>query len=357
MGPRKPTGLVEHISKRVSASKPRTSQAQKPVYSIPTPWEQFRSSPKQFIARRAYALYASLRHRHKTFGPRVQKIRIVCVADTHNLHARLPRLPPGDILIHAGDLTDRGTEKELRGALNWLRATRYKHKVFIAGNHDRILHKKNEREQILASYPDLIYLQDSLTTLRIRDRDFTIYGTPRMPYYSPKDRFSFTDDEAAREWTARIPGNLDVLVTHGPPMGHLDIAGLGCKHLAMHLWRARPRIHVFGHLHGGRGVVRADYSASQALYEAVSLRGAGWWSVLRLVYATMLLKMRLKTPGRSLNGTTLVNASSMPTEPDKDRLLEAIVIELPLNRPKPQTFKLPWFVYPITGEPPTESKK
>ena len=39
-------------------------------------------------------------------------MRIVCLSDTHNLHERI-QVPEGDLLLHAGDATNRGTEKEV----------------------------------------------------------------------------------------------------------------------------------------------------------------------------------------------------------------------------------------------------
>ena len=68
------------------------------------------------------------------------KIRIVCVSDTHNASPGSGyTLPPGDILIHAGDLTNNGRPSEIRKALAWLREANYEHRIVIAGNHDRCL--------------------------------------------------------------------------------------------------------------------------------------------------------------------------------------------------------------------------
>ena len=39
--------------------------------------------------------------------PRMAKVRIICISDTHGQHAGL-RLPEGDILIHAGDFMTYG---------------------------------------------------------------------------------------------------------------------------------------------------------------------------------------------------------------------------------------------------------
>ena len=43
----------------------------------------------------------------------------------------------------------------------------------------------------------------------------------------------------------------DILLTHGPPKGHLDQGGKGCPQLLREIWRVRPRLVVFGHIHEG----------------------------------------------------------------------------------------------------------
>jgi predicted phosphodiesterase len=70
-------------------------------------------------------------------------MKIVVISDTHNRHKRLTgekRLPAGDLLIHAGDLTGQGLHNEVVDVFKWFRkiAPLYTHGiVFIAGNHDR----------------------------------------------------------------------------------------------------------------------------------------------------------------------------------------------------------------------------
>ena len=64
-------------------------------------------------------------------------------------------------------------------------------------------------------------------------------------------------EEANVHWD-RIPDALDVLVTHGPPYGILDQTTsdephLGCEELLKAVRQKRPRVHVFGHIHGGAG--------------------------------------------------------------------------------------------------------
>ncbi|KAL1948695.1 hypothetical protein VTO73DRAFT_10501 [Trametes versicolor] len=240
---------------------------------LPTRWEHFRDSPMRYVVRQAYEAYATLSPRAtKQPGfswPSDTIIRIVCISDTHSLHHRLPALPPGDILIHAGDLTDRGRVSQTRKALSWLNSAPHPHKVFIAGNHDAALAIPEKRRVILADYPDLIYLQDSGAELTLHDRTVTLYGTPRTPRTAQNRNTltSFRTSSDIKQWMEAIPENTDILITHGPPLGHRDVAGVGCRHLLARLWHVRPLLHVFGHIHAGHGVTRATWSPIQTIYE------------------------------------------------------------------------------------------
>lgn len=54
-------------------------------------------------------------------------MRIVCVSDTHGRHARTV-IPPGDILIHAGDITTRGHLEEVEEFDRWLGTLNHTHR-------------------------------------------------------------------------------------------------------------------------------------------------------------------------------------------------------------------------------------
>lgn len=60
--------------------------------------------------------------------------RIVCISDTHS--KALPKLPPGDILVHSGDFSMTGTKKEVTKFVDWLKEQPHRLKVVIAGDHD-----------------------------------------------------------------------------------------------------------------------------------------------------------------------------------------------------------------------------
>jgi 3',5'-cyclic AMP phosphodiesterase CpdA len=62
----------------------------------------------------------------------MRKTRIVCISDTHN---QTPKLPSGDVLIHAGDLTNQGSYAELKKTVEWLEKADFEAKIVVAGNY------------------------------------------------------------------------------------------------------------------------------------------------------------------------------------------------------------------------------
>lgn len=86
--------------------------------------------------------------------------KIVCISDTHGV---FPSIPDGDVLIHAWDWAGHSTFEETKEFLIWFNGLPHKHKIVIAGNHDRM----TENNPIgfgkaLSKYaPKCLYLQDS----------------------------------------------------------------------------------------------------------------------------------------------------------------------------------------------------
>jgi hypothetical protein len=62
-----------------------------------------------------------------------ESLQIVCISDTHNEDCR-NSIPPGDIFIHAGDMTDVGTGPELKAAFDWISSLPHKIKIIVAGS-------------------------------------------------------------------------------------------------------------------------------------------------------------------------------------------------------------------------------
>jgi Icc-related predicted phosphoesterase len=183
-------------------------------------------------------------------------ITVVAISDTHGFHRRLS-LPPGDILVHAGDLTRHGTLEELVEFNDYLGHLPHQHKIVIAGNHDFCLEwNPEESREILTN---CIYLQDEAVTLH----GIQFYGSPWQPvFYGVFNAHRGTEIRA--KWES-IPSETDVLITHGPPCGHGDLTQrrqqhVGCRDLLDAVERIQPQVHIFGHIHEGYGISSNDHT-------------------------------------------------------------------------------------------------
>jgi 3',5'-cyclic AMP phosphodiesterase CpdA len=197
---------------------------------------------------------------------KTQKIRIVCISDTHNAApGEGYSLPKGDILIHAGDLTNNGQPSELNKALKWLREAKYDVKIVVAGNHDLALDEQHgdqsdeavELRQALRGDGELLYLEHESVKVNVKGTEISIFGSPFSIAAGKKQwAFQYPASQAERLWSA-IPSDTAILVTHTPPVGHLDasehwVRG-GCPALLGALLRTKPLLHLCGHCHEGRG--------------------------------------------------------------------------------------------------------
>jgi len=170
---------------------------------------------------------------------------ICCLADTHGFHRKL-EIPPADLLIFAGDISNRGELEIIADFNDWLGELSVP-SIVIAGNHDLSLEKLDGHDLITNG----TYLRDESTEIM----GLTIYGSP-MAKRIGRWAFGYDPDRAHLIWD-NIPHNTDILVTHGPPSSILDtgIYGehLGCPELFRRVGKIKPRLHIVGHIHEARG--------------------------------------------------------------------------------------------------------
>ncbi len=185
-------------------------------------------------------------------------MRIVAVSDTHLFHGELT-IPPGDVFLHAGDMCRGGDSDELREAFAWIASLPHRAKIVIAGNHDRLFEDDPAAARSLVP-PGVVYLQDESVVVD----GVHFYGSPWTAAYNDW-AFNLPRGAALAEKWAKIPAGVDVLVTHGPPFGHGDSSSVpgreGCADLLARLGLARPRVHLFGHIHEGGGVTHQGDTA------------------------------------------------------------------------------------------------
>jgi len=149
-----------------------------------------------------------------------------------------------------------GRPEEIEKFGAYLQALPHKHKVVIAGNHDWLFQTKPKVARKLIG--DVDYLQDSAVVID----GVKFYGAPWQPEFC-NWAFNVPRGPAIRAKWDLIPSDVDVLITHGPPFGHLDTVrprplSLGCEMLRKVVDEKRPRFHIFGHIHDGYGMKTVD---------------------------------------------------------------------------------------------------
>ena len=185
-------------------------------------------------------------------------MKIVCISDSHGQHHAL-NLPEGDMILHGGDFTKRGTENQVREFLSWFSRLPYKYKVFIAGNHDFLAEEEPDLFRFMIP-ENCIYLEDASTTIE----GLKIWGSPYTPWFYDWAFNRHRGAEIQLHWE-KIPDDTDILITHGPPAGILDKTfrnePVGCDDLRKAIQRVKPRLHLFGHIHEGYGRFDKDGTA------------------------------------------------------------------------------------------------
>jgi calcineurin-like phosphoesterase family protein len=182
-------------------------------------------------------------------------------------------------------MTNKGTVSEIQAHIDWLDSLPHAHKFVIAGNHDTYLDPKSRMTLSKTDqYPELdwrevLYMQHNTikvtfpATSDLRSRIITIYGAPHIPQCGGPD-FAFQYARGMDAWSETVPKNIDILITHTPPKYHLDLFSpwLGCEYLLREVWRTKPRLHVFGHVHAGAGRQTVWWNEGQAMYERAMAR-------------------------------------------------------------------------------------
>ncbi|KAF7188350.1 putative rhamnogalacturonate lyase C [Pseudocercospora fuligena] len=305
-----------------------------PTHTIKLPGHRLRSVAQWLLSKSPPAQHPK---------PSKDAIKIVIVSDTHN---NKPNLPPGDLLIHAGDMTEWGSFDEIQDQLSWLNAQSHTHKIVIAGNHDILFDQifldthqdrfptEPGKTKNNLNFGDVIYLENSAITLSFPSskkesaRTLKIYGSPWTPKYLDS-AFQYPIDEDP--WSKLTAGeemqNVDILITHGPAWGHVDGSlRRGCQFLAHHVARWKPRLHISGHIHVGYGREVVRYDGVRRRYEEVQRGWAGWWSVAMMAICVLWINLSGLLFKRKQHITEHVNAAVVG---DGNQVVnEAIVVSL-----------------------------
>lgn len=196
-------------------------------------------------------------------------MNLTFISDTHNKHNEVQNIDGGDIIFHSGDATGGGKEWEIKKFLDWYLKLDYKHKVFTPGNHDFGFEEEPVKYKKMFEDAGVHLLIDNSVTLD----GVKIWGSPVTPWFhdwafnrarNGSEVAMYGVDYIFPHWDM-IPDDTDVLLTHGPPYMILDelqfVDGTpkgqftGCEDLLKVVEDIKPKIHAFGHIHCGYGVV------------------------------------------------------------------------------------------------------
>lgn len=187
-------------------------------------------------------------------------MNILAISDTHGFHKDIKDFTNIDMIIFAGDFSNSRIPSinlpEADDFFNWFSEIPVKHKIMIAGNHDSAMEAK-----IVKVPKDIIYLEHEWCDID----GIKIFGSPYTPTFG---NWSFMKKRGELDpYWQEIPIGTDILVTHGPPHGILDVSrdrdGIlefcGDKELLNNVYRVQPKYHIFGHIHSFQDCINKGY--------------------------------------------------------------------------------------------------
>jgi Icc-related predicted phosphoesterase len=185
-------------------------------------------------------------------------MKLVFISDTHCQLDKIT-VPDGDVLIHCGDALSSGSESEFKEFIKQFKKLPHKHKIYVPGNHDRYTELSEQNAKDIIFDNDLIMLIDQEIVID----GVKFYGSPVTPRFGHNWAWnrdiSINGKQPISDHWDLIPEDTDVLITHGPPHGIMDISvyqgnKCGCPHLLEAVYKVKPKIHAFGHIHNWHGV-------------------------------------------------------------------------------------------------------
>lgn len=202
----------------------------------------------------------------------MNKLKIVAISDTHCKWNKLV-IPECDILISAGDYSFLGEKHVVKDFHKWLNKQDARYIISVQGNHEKWVEKNfNEAKQVAEeACPGVFFIDEGLVEIE----GLKIWGSAITPWFH-NWAWNRHPAEITKHWN-RIPDDINILITHGPPYEILDkttyAAGgwrpepLGCYQLKERIKQLKDLdLHFFGHIHASNGEKHLDgvsyYNAS-----------------------------------------------------------------------------------------------
>jgi len=189
-------------------------------------------------------------------------MRIWHISDTHTYHNLLEVPTDIDMVIFSGDCSNPkdpyNNEPEVRGFIDWYHSLKIPYKIFVAGNHDTSIENKFVTSEDFAR-GNIIYLENEDVIID----GIKIFGSPYTPTFGFGWSFNKDRTKLDRIWRNIIDEDVDIVITHGPPRGTLDLSfdrvgnleRCGDKSLLNRVMEVNPKLCLFGHIHNHQDII------------------------------------------------------------------------------------------------------
>lgn len=186
-------------------------------------------------------------------------MKLVAISDLHGKWNKIT-IPECDVLISAGDYSFKGEPWMVKNFHKWMAKQPAKHFISVQGNHELEVEKDFANKKLIAQEqcPNVHFIDEGLVEIE----GIKIWGSAITPYFHNWAWNKHRGEEIKPHWD-KIPDDIDVLVTHGPPRGILDEVNyvdgtfkehVGCDDLYNRILQlSKCKIHIFGHIHSGYG--------------------------------------------------------------------------------------------------------
>lgn len=186
-------------------------------------------------------------------------MKIVAISDVHAKWKNL-KIPECDLLISCGDYSFRGERHLVKNFHEWLNAQEAGHIISVQGNHEVEVEKnfQENKELALSVCPAVHFIDEGLIEIEGKK----IWCSAITPEFFNWAWNRNRGKEIKRHWD-KIPNDIDILITHGPPHGMLDqvryVDGTAKERVGCHdLWDKVMQLpnlkhHFFGHIHSDHG--------------------------------------------------------------------------------------------------------
>lgn len=187
-------------------------------------------------------------------------MKIFHISDTHGYHNQI-QLPEYDIIVCSGDCSNYydspRNSVEVWKFIEWYK-TLPGIKIYVPGNHDTSIERKHITSKDFADNGICMLIDEQIIFDGIK-----FYGSPWTPQFG---QWAYMKARHKMDiiWQ-QIPSDTDVLITHGPPKGILDLTEnrdhqleqCGDKSLLNFVNKLHIKYHLFGHVHNYKSCINS----------------------------------------------------------------------------------------------------